>query len=158
MSSLIRHLSTELGAASLASISMQGYVDVHCHLTDTVFKSNIEEVISKSARNGLEYIVVNGLEPKSNRDVLHLCNRYKMLLPAIGIYPLNACANYINDNNWTHDFVKPESFDVDAEIDFIDAMAQQGKIVAIGECGLDRHYLKVRFIYCIISTISDICS
>jgi Tat protein secretion system quality control protein TatD with DNase activity len=32
-------------------------------------------------------------------------------------------------------------FDVDSEIAFIDEMAAQKKIIAIGECGLDKYYL-----------------
>ena len=38
-------------------------------------------------------------------------------------------------------FTQPARFDVDAEIDFIDAMAAERRIVAIGECGLDKFYL-----------------
>lgn len=43
--------------------------------------------------------------------------------------------------NWHHDFEPPEKFDIEAEISFIDAMAAEKKIVAVGECGLDKHYL-----------------
>ena len=31
-------------------------------------------------------------------------------------------------------------FDVDAEVSFIDGLAAEGKLIAIGECGLDGYY------------------
>lgn len=43
--------------------------------------------------------------------------------------------------NWNHDFDPPEKFDIQAEIDFIDSLAAEKKIVAVGECGLDKHYV-----------------
>ena len=43
---------------------------------------------------------------------------------------------------WSHPFPPPDKFDVDAEIEFIDQLALEKRIIAIGECGLDNHYLK----------------
>jgi TatD family hydrolase len=96
----------------------------------------------------------------SNRRVLELCERYSssssssssssppppLLLPALGIYPIDALCHYINDTNntnnikWSFTFPQPALFDVDAEINFIETMARDKKIVAIGECGLDKKY------------------
>ena len=43
---------------------------------------------------GLDRIVVNGLEPITNRQTLELCDKYPhLLLPALGIYPLDACCH-----------------------------------------------------------------
>jgi TatD DNase family protein len=36
--------------------------------------------------------------------------------------------------------VPARRFDVDAEVDFIDSLAAAGKLIAIGECGLDAYY------------------
>lgn len=119
-----------------------GYVDVHCHLIHKKFEGEEDEVASMCKSKGLEYMIVNGLEPTSNRAILELCTRHSYLLPAVGIYPLDAATNYITEENWTHDFDPPAKFDVDAEIDWIDQMAAQKRISAIGECGLDKHYLK----------------
>lgn len=122
------------------------YIDAHTHLIHEKFEGPgvIESVINKCSVNGLDKIVVNGLEPKSNRAILELCAKYpEMLVPALGIYPLDACAKSIQANRavWTHDFDPPEVFDIDAEIAFIEQMAAQKKIIAVGECGLDKHYV-----------------
>ena len=103
-----------------------------------------DEVALKCKNAGLEYIVVNGLEPESNRKVIELCERHPHLLPAAGIYPLNAACHHINaeDFHTTWGFEAPPKFDVDEEIEWIDRMCLERKIVAVGECGLDGHYLK----------------
>ena len=43
------------------------------------------QVAIRAHENGLEYCIVNGLEPESNRAVLDLCLRHShSLLPALG--------------------------------------------------------------------------
>lgn len=116
------------------------YVDVHTHLTHERFASEEDQVAQRAAEAGLEYVIVNGLEPISNRATLELCARHPHLLPALGVYPVDAVASLIDPTTWSHPFAPPASFDVDAEIDFIDSVADQ--IVAIGECGLDFHWIK----------------
>lgn len=67
------------------------------------FKGDEELIVEKCQTAGLQYIVVNGLEPKSNREVLALSERHcSLYLPAIGIYPLDAACNVIT--NWPHEF------------------------------------------------------
>ena len=119
-----------------------GYVDVHAHLIHEQFKGEEDAIIRKAADAGLDYVVCNGLEPISNRATLALSEQYPHILPALGIYPLDAACNFIvPGDNWNHPFSPPEKFDIEAEIAFIDTMAAEKKIVAVGECGLDKHYL-----------------
>jgi TatD DNase family protein len=113
------------------------YVDVHTHLTHEKFSSDKEEVIQRAIDAGLEAIVVNGLEPKSNREILELAERYSVIVPALGIYPIDGvCDRLPSDLPFS-----VTKFDVDGEIAFIDQMAKEGKIKAVGECGLDGHWL-----------------
>ena len=123
--------------ATTEQISSSTYIDVHAHLIHEKFAGE-EDTMAEKCRECLEYVVVNGLEPVSNRAVLELCGRHPNLLPALGIYPLDAACNVITPSTWSHSFDPPTPFDVDAEIDFIDEMASTKKIVALGECGLDR--------------------
>ncbi len=117
------------------------YVDVHAHLIHPKFLGEEDTVALRAKEKGLDYVIVNGLEPKSNRAVLELCEKYDHLLPALGIYPLDAMAQEIAESgSWTHPFEAPTPFDVDAEIEFIDSQAH--KLIAIGEIGLDQHWVK----------------
>lgn len=114
------------------------YVDVHAHIVHPHFAGEEDAVAQRAAAAGLGVVVVNGLEPRSNRAVLELCARHANLRAALGIYPVDAGAAAIDRAAWKHDFPPPEPFDIDAEIAFIDAHADE--IVAIGECGLDAYW------------------
>jgi len=139
-------------------------VDVHCHLVHAQFgvdyergaaaggasgsaRHDLSEALAaadRAAAAGVEYVVLNGLCPASNRLCLDLAGRRPgFLLPALGIYPLDACAaaGGIDEASWRHDFPPPPAFDWRAEVDFIDGAAARGELVAIGEGGLDAHYV-----------------
>ena len=113
------------------------YVDVHTHLTHEAFAADQSVVIERAIFAGVSAIVVNGLDPSSNRQVLAMAERFPQVKPALGIYPVDAVCGLLPP-----DFpLKVAVFDVDAEIDFIASKAQAGKIAAIGECGLDGYWL-----------------
>jgi len=115
------------------------YVDVHAHLIHPAFAGEEDAAAARAADAGLEFVIVNGLEPRSNRAVLELCARHPHLLPALGIYPVDAVAARIDRAQWPHPWDPPEPFDVDAEIAFIDSVAAE--LVAIGEVGLDQYWV-----------------
>ncbi len=112
------------------------YVDVHSHLTHKDFAEDLDAVIQRAADAGLASIIVNGLEPESNRRILKLAQDYPLIKPALGIYPLEA----INDLTAQIPF-PVKTFDVDQEIAFIESQASAGRLIAIGECGLDGHWV-----------------
>lgn len=101
------------------------YSDIHCHLTDQRFADDLDVVIEGAEQAGLKYIVVNGLEHQTNRQVLAMANKYQIVQPALGIYPTEAIASVAN-------------FSIADELTFIDQQAKQN-LLAIGECGLDAH-------------------
>jgi len=113
------------------------YVDVHTHLTHEKFSTDWQAVIARAEQAGLESIVVNGLEPNSNRQILKMAAEYRIVQAALGIYPLDAVNHLISD-----DFsIRVGKFNVQDEIDFIRQQAEAGQLIAIGECGLDGHWL-----------------
>ncbi len=116
---------------------MTFFVDVHTHLTHDDFAVDRNQVISRARAAGLGAIVVNGLEPKSNRMILEMAKADTLIKPALGIYPLDAVCQSI-----PKDFpFEVHKFDVFEEIAFIRSEALAGRLAAIGECGLDGHYL-----------------
>lgn len=112
------------------------YVDVHTHLTHEKFDNDRDEVI-KRASDAQVTMVVNGLEPRSNRTILELAERFDHILPALGIYPLESLADTDHELPF-----KKTPFDVKQEVNFIAEQAASGKIAAVGECGLDGHWAK----------------
>lgn len=113
------------------------YVDVHTHLTHDKFQSDWEQVTTAAVKAGLGAIVVNGLEPESNRRILDMARRYPVIKPALGIYPVEA-VNHLLPETFS---LAVARFDVDQEIAFIREQALAGNLHAIGECGLDGYWL-----------------
>ena len=93
-------------------------------------------MIERAAAAGLGAIVVNGLEPLSNRRILQLAQTYPILKPALGIYPIEAVNDLVGELPF-----QVARFDVDAEIAFIEEQARAGHLFAIGECGLDAYWV-----------------
>ena len=100
------------------------YSDVHCHLTDQRFADDLDTVVTNAEEAGLNYIVVNGLERQTNRQVLAMAKKYRIVQPALGIYPTESLASIAK-------------FSITDELTFIDQQAPE--LFAIGECGLDAH-------------------
>lgn len=113
------------------------FVDVHTHLTHEDFKHDWQDVLDRALHCGLAAIVVNGLEPRSNRQILEWAKSYPFILPALGVYPLDA----VNDVIPTDFPFEVAKFDVKEELKFIRKEALAGRVSAIGECGLDSYYL-----------------
>ncbi|MCD4759573.1 TatD family hydrolase [archaeon] len=92
-------------------------VDVHTHLDLLSNHKDIDKVISNA--NAFAAIITNGTGPESNRKVLNYSKKYKMVKPALGMYPDKA--------------VKLSDEEIQKEIEFI----KTKKPFAIGEVGLD---------------------
>ena len=116
------------------------FVDVHAHLIHDAFVGDEDAAAQRALAAGVDRVIVNGLEPRSNRAVLALCARHANILPALGIYPVDAIAHQIDPVSWQHSWGPPVPFDPDAEIAFIAEQAAGGTLVAIGECGLDAYW------------------
>lgn len=114
---------------------MSSYVDVHCHLTHEKFADDWRDVLRRCEKAGLSALVVNGLEPVSNRKILQWAKEESLIKPSLGIYPVDAVCGLLKE-----DFPFPvQVFDVNKELKFIEDTAPQ--LSAIGECGLDGHWL-----------------
>jgi len=106
------------------------FVDVHAHMDFEEYmnhKIDVDATIKNCEHKNVVAIVSQGVDIDSNRKVLELSSKYKIVKAALGIYPLN-CYEMITNG-------KQEDFD--KEISFIDAQLKQKKAVAIGEVGLD---------------------
>ena len=96
------------------------FIDTHAHLDQPEFDADRGEVIARARRAGVETIVCPAVSAESSRAVVRLADEYE-LLAAVGIHP-NSAAETIADD-WQQ----------------IVALADQPRVVAIGETGLDRY-------------------
>ncbi len=98
--------------------------DTHTHLTDKLFANDLDQVISSARENRVKEILTIWDLDTPIEDFLLLLEKYDFLYGAIGIHPHNA-----------GEAAKEKI------LDKIPAYLKKEKIVALGEIGLDYHYL-----------------
>ncbi|MHC4692313.1 MAG: TatD family hydrolase [Planctomycetota bacterium] len=97
-------------------------IDTHCHLTFKQLASDIDSVIERSIAAGVTSWITVGTDPGHNAKAIELANKYDNMFATVGVHP--------------HD-----AKDVTGQaIRQLHALAQNKKVVAIGETGLDFHY------------------
>jgi TatD DNase family protein len=95
------------------------FIDTHAHLNYPEIVQDIEAILDRAAKAGIEYIIVPATNYLSSLEVIELVQKYKMLYGAIGIHPTELTEFHEN------------------QLYEIDKLAKSDKIVAIGEIGLD---------------------
>lgn len=97
-------------------------IDTHAHLQDNVYDKNIGELIKNAQDNNVKKIVCASYNLQSSKQSVEFANKYDCVYAVIGVHPEN-CEEY-ND-------------EIESQIK---QLAQDKKVLAIGEIGLDYHY------------------
>jgi len=104
---------------------MTTVVDTHCHLADAKFRDDVEAVIARASAAGVAQIVsVGAIGPIENdRLTVEIAERHPNVFAAVGVHPHDAkdCTG--------------------ERIAQLRGLAASKKVVAIGESGLDFHYM-----------------
>ncbi|MCK5287105.1 MAG: TatD family hydrolase, partial [Thermodesulfovibrionia bacterium] len=98
-------------------------IDTHCHLEMVDYEKDRDVIIRRARQSGIEYIINAGSDIQGNIKGLKISNIYPEVYPAVGIHPHDA---------------KTLNGDVFTEIR---NWLKLPKVIAIGEIGLDYHYL-----------------
>jgi TatD DNase family protein len=99
-------------------------IDTHCHLTFPPLSQDIDRVIQRSVAAGVTGWVTVATDLEHGVRALELAGRVSNLFTALGVHPHEAGK------------ADPEDLDRIAEM-----AASSKKVVALGETGLDLHYL-----------------
>ncbi len=94
-------------------------IDVHCHLNFHSFEKDLDEVIKRAFKSGVEKIINVGTSLESSQKAVELSNKYDNLYVIVGIHPHHADKL---EGGWESKLKK---------------IAQNKKVVAVGEIGLD---------------------
>jgi TatD DNase family protein len=94
-------------------------IDTHCHLDFNAFDHDRLEVLLRAQQAGLKRIVNPGIDVENCQTIVGLCKSYSELFCAVGVHPNSA----LTWNQHTHSDLH--------------LLAQDPKVVAIGEIGLD---------------------
>ena len=102
-------------------------IDTHCHIDEEAFAADREEVIARQKAEGVEAMIVPGVNTASIETVMDVCHRHPgYCYPALGLHPEDV------KENWEEELAK-----VEAAI-----RAHREELVAIGEIGLDYYWDK----------------
>jgi len=119
-----------------------GLFDVHAHLTHPDLLPDIEGVLSRARAAGLTSIVSNGLNPADNAAVLALSERFSIVKPAFGLYPVDAVLADMHAAGESY----PGQRDVWPTSEAIGWVRDHvERAFAVGEIGLDGHWVKEPF-------------
>jgi len=111
-------------------------IDTHCHLTHEYFKDKLDLVLKRAEKAGLKAIIVSGVNPPANKEVLALAKKHPKLIKAsLGIYPIDALG--IQPDGAGMAFQKGP-IDLEKEFAFIEKNLDQ--VACIGEVGMDFYW------------------
>lgn len=97
-------------------------VDTHCHLDNEKFDEDRLDVIDRIKGN-LEFCVNIGYDLTSSKKSLELAKKYDFIYAVIGVHPIDIA-----------------EYDEEIEKE-LELLAKNSKVVAIGEIGLDYHWM-----------------
>ena len=99
-------------------------VDTHCHLNDQALYKDLDNVISRALKAGVEKMIVIGWDEESSKLAIKIAEQYDFVYAVIGFHPENV-------------------FDINDEILYRTLnLYIHPKVVGIGEIGLDYHWTK----------------
>lgn len=111
-----------------------GIIDTHCHLEMDEFNSDREAVIQRAKDVGIEAIITIGSDLEGNKGAVKLSGKYDLVYAAVGIHPHDA-------KDFSEDiFNQIKKWAIPPHFPLTKGGQQGGKVVAIGEIGLDYHY------------------
>ena len=98
-------------------------IDTHCHLNDSWFDGEVDQVVNNFLGAGIEKVICIGCDPKTNKKAKEIADKYETVYYTIGIHP---------DDEQTFNLKELESY----------LKKKDKKLVAIGEIGLDYFHNK----------------
>jgi TatD DNase family protein len=106
-------------------------IDTHCHLEMSPYDPDREAVIQRAKDSGLEAMITIGSDLKGNIGGVALSQKYDFIYAAVGFHPHDA-------KDFTEEiFGQIKAW---ASPPAVQDETGKGKVVAIGEIGLDYHY------------------
>jgi len=119
-------------------------IDTHAHLNFSAFKDDVDEVIKRTLENEIWVINVGSQYSTSERAV-EIAQRYdRGIYAAIGLHPIHLEERKVDHSEVDSQIIfktRSEEFDYDKYKELaLRSLGEGGKVVAIGEIGLDYYY------------------
>jgi TatD DNase family protein len=102
-------------------------IDTHCHIDETAFDADRDEVIARQKASGVEAMIVPGVNVASIDTVLKVCHAHPgFCYPALGLHPEDVKADWQKQLTIVENAIR----------------THRDELVAIGEIGLDYYWDK----------------
>ena len=95
------------------------FIDTHCHLNFDSYQQNINQVVDNALENGVNRIIVPGLDLETSEIAVELASRFECVFAAVGVHPSDIQKYKRN------------------QFSSFEKLAVEKKAVAVGEIGLD---------------------
>lgn len=117
------------------------YIDIHSHVNFKAFDEDRNEVLKRALENDT-WIINVGTQIDTSREAVEMANQYEEGVYAIiGLHPIHTGASYHDEKELGEggkEFTsRGEVFDKEE----YRKLARLGRVVGIGECGLDYYHL-----------------
>ncbi len=96
-------------------------IDTHCHLDNKKFIDDVDEVIKRAEEVGVKKFIIPAADPADLPRAIELSEKYNDIYFAVGVHPVDI-----------------DKYEDSLLIDYIN----HPKCVAVGEIGLDYHWVK----------------
>lgn len=111
------------------------YFDIHAHLHFSAFKDDRDALMARTLPD--TWVINIGSSKSTSEEAVVLSHKYSEgVYAAIGLHPIHTDESFVDENESESDLLETE-FDYE----FYKKLAQDSKVVAIGECGLDFFHL-----------------
>jgi len=126
------------GRNTHATCTAMGLADVHAHVTHPRLAPDLDGVLARARAAGVTTIIANGLNPSDNDAVLALARVHPGVRAAVGFYPVDAVLPGMQALGIEYYRDDPA---VAPEAGIASVAAHVGEAVAVGEVGLDGHWV-----------------
>lgn len=111
-------------------------IDDHCHLMHERYKKDLAEVIERSRKAGVRAIICSGVNTPTNREALQIASKHDIVECSAGFYPLDILGLGADEAGMS----QQGKMNLEEEFEWV--KQNKDKIAAIGEAGLDLHWVK----------------
>jgi TatD DNase family protein len=120
---------------------MPDFIDIHAHVNFEAFKEDREEVIKRSLEANTWMINV-GTQKDTSQSAVELANKFeKGVYAIVGLHPVHTDKSFHDEKEIGEGGKEFTSHGEVFDFEFYKNLAQDEKVVAIGECGLDFYRL-----------------
>jgi len=115
-------------------------IDTHAHVNFSVYKDDGDKVVRRALAEDIWLINV-GAEKDTSRRAVEYAQKYQEgVFAAVGLHPGHLAAQEYEEKIDGDETVKIKTEAQEFDYDYYKNLAQDAKVVAIGEIGLDYHY------------------